>query len=101
RAGGEGGAPMNESPDIRTEFDIEIEPERYELHEGPAYEFALARRDFLKALGGGLLVLYLLDRETAEAQPPGGGRGRGRGGGQAAPQDLGAWLHIGEDGQIT
>ena len=33
---------------------------------------------------------------------PGGGRRRGGGtGGQSAPQDLGAWLHIGEDGQIS
>src|SRR5262249_19298855 len=76
----------------------EIEPERYELREGPAYQFDLDRRDVLKVLGGGLLVLYLLDADHAAAQPP-AGRRRG-GGGQPAPQDLGAWLHIGEDGRI-
>src|SRR5262249_39132360 len=42
---------------------------------------------------------YLVD--AAEAQPPGGGRRRGGGSGQNAPQDIGAWLHIGDDGQIT
>ena len=93
---------MSEPSKVAIEAPIEIEPERYEFFEGPAYRFELDRRDFLKALGGGILVLSLLDRETAEAQPPGGrGRGRGGSGGQPAPQDLGAWLHIGEDGRIT
>jgi isoquinoline 1-oxidoreductase len=89
---------MNDS----TILEVELEPERYELREGPAYQFELDRRDFLKVLGGGILVCYLLDTD-AQAQPPGGGR-RGGGGGrgqQNLPQDIGAWLHIGEDGQIT
>ena len=90
---------MNELSIVATD----LEPERYELREEPRYHFELDRRDFLKTLGGGLLVFYLLD--AAEAQPPGGGRRRGGGGGggrgQGAPQDIGAWLHIGEDGQIT
>ncbi len=48
-------------------------------------------------------MVCLLD--SADAQPPGGGGGRRRGGGggaggQAAPQDIGAWLHVGEDGKI-
>ena len=46
-------------------------------------------------------MFYLLD--AAEAQPPGAG-GRRRGGRRRPrperPQDIGAWLHIGEDGQI-
>jgi len=82
-----------------TNIGVELEPERYELREGPAYHFDLDRRDFLKTLGGGILVCYLLN--SASAQPAGGGRRRGGGGGQAAPQDIGAWLHIGEDGRIT
>ncbi len=98
---------MNERTVITSEreFDIDIEPERYEFFEGPAYRFDLDRRGFLKAMGGGILVLCLLDRDAddAEAQPPGGGRRRGGGfgGGQSAPQDLGAWLHIGEDGKVA
>jgi nicotinate dehydrogenase subunit B len=88
---------MNKPPIIAT--DLDIEPERYELREQPHYRFALDRRDFLNTLGGGILVFYLLD--AAEAQPPGGRRRSGGGGrGQNVPQDIGAWLNIGEDGQI-
>ena len=40
------------------------------------------------------------DREhAAEAQQPGGGRRRGSGG--ALPREIGAWLHIAEDGAIS
>src|SRR5262249_26360938 len=107
RAGGEGGQPMSEHLDAITgppdglAAGCEVEFERYELREGPAYRFELDRRDFLKALGGGLLVLCLLDRDApeVEAQQPGGRRG-GFGGG-SVPQDIGAWLHIGEDGRVT
>ena len=80
-----------------------LEPERYELHEEPAYLFELDRRDFLKSLGGGILLLCLVD-ETSAQQPGAqrqGGAGRGRGSGQDVPEEIGAWLHVGEDGQIT
>jgi len=80
-----------------------FEPERYELHEEPAYRFELDRRDFLKSLGGGILVLCLVDASSAQqpgAQPQ-GGAGRRRGAGQDVPEEIGAWLHVGEDGQIT
>jgi nicotinate dehydrogenase subunit B len=73
----------------------EIEFERYELRAGPAYQFTPDRRDFFKLLGGGIMLFLALQPES-EAQE--GGR---RGGGQPLPQDLGAWLHIGEDGAIT
>ena len=76
--------------------DFEFEPERYELHKAPVYSFVPDRRDFLKLLGGGLVVLVSLPR--ASAQESGGGRGRG---GAATPQDIGAWLHIAESGAIT
>src|SRR5262245_40488275 len=69
-----------------------IEPERYELFEAPRYQFDLDRRDFLKVLGGGLLVC-LFARESL-AQQPGAGFGRG-------PQDIGAWLHVSEAGEVT
>jgi nicotinate dehydrogenase subunit B len=90
---------MNQQPDLTS--DPELEPERYELREELPYRFELDRRDFLKFAGGGLLVLYLL--ETAQAQQPGQARRRqfGRGGGRDVPQDLAAWLHIGDDNQIT
>ncbi len=70
---------MSESWTVEPGF----EPERYELHEEPAYQFELDRRDFLKSLGGGILVLCLVDASSAQ-QPgaqPRGGAGRRRGGG--------------------
>ena len=76
---------------------IPFEPERYELRSGPAYSFELGRRDFFKLLGGGIVVVSILS--DAAAQESGGGRRAG--GGQRAPQEIGAWLHIGEDGAVT
>src|SRR5580698_8087401 len=73
------------------EAPLEIEPERYELTAPPAYFFAFDRRDFLGLLGGGLLIAF-----SAGAQESGRGRRS-----EAAPQDLDAWLHIGEDGAVT
>jgi len=68
-----------------------IEPERYELAARPAYHFDLERRDFLGLLGGGLLVVF-----SASGQE----RGRFRRF-EELPQDLDAWLHIGEDGVVS
>src|SRR5712671_178515 len=75
-----------------------LEPERYELQAAPVHHFELARRDFFKVFGGGIVVLLVLDE--ALAQESGGGRRRG-GSGQRRPQELGAWLHIGESGRVT
>ena len=74
-----------------------FEPERYELLAGPAYEFDLDRRDFFKLLGGGILVISMITDALAQES---GVAGRGPGG-QRAPREIGAWLHIGEDGKIT
>ena len=76
-----------------------IEPERYELSAGAAYHFELARRDFFKLLGGGILIVFML-KETLSWQESGGRESRGFGGG-ALPQEIGAWLHIGENGAVT
>jgi isoquinoline 1-oxidoreductase len=67
------------------------EPERYELSEPPWYHFEVDRRQFLEALGGGMLVCLFLSEEALGQRPPRGN----------LPTDLGAWLHIGEDGQVT
>ena len=79
-----------------------FEPERYELRESPKYAFDLdfspSRRDFFKALGGGILIVSAI--AGAEAQESGGGGNRGAGR-QRAPVELGAWLHVGETGEIT
>lgn len=68
-----------------------VELERYELAAPPVYRFAVGRRDFIGLLGGGLLVVF-----SAGAQESGRGR-RNR----EAPQDLNAWLHVGNDGVVT
>lgn len=54
------------------------------------------RREFIAALGGGILVILVDD---SDAQESGGGARRGTN--QAAPEALGAWLHIGQDGVVT
>jgi isoquinoline 1-oxidoreductase len=82
--------------DLSPEFTPE--PERYEWYEGSACRFDLDRRAFFKLVGGGIVVALLLEEE-APAQPP--GRGRGGFGGPPMPQELGAWLHVGEDGTVT
>jgi CO/xanthine dehydrogenase Mo-binding subunit len=74
-----------------------MEPERYELQSGPIYDFALDRREFFARLGGGLFVLVLLG--DAEAQESGGGRLRGSG--RALPEDVGGWLHIAANGNVS
>ncbi|MEO8595644.1 MAG: molybdopterin cofactor-binding domain-containing protein [Candidatus Solibacter sp.] len=55
----------------------------------------MKRRDFFGVLGGGILVL--LEDDAIYAQETGGPRG----GNQAAPLELGAWLHIGDTGVVT
>jgi len=71
------------------------EPERYELHKHDA-DWDWTRREFFRIVGGGVVVALLLG-ERGKAQPPGG---RGQRGGDR-PQEIGAWLHIGEDNSIT
>jgi CO/xanthine dehydrogenase Mo-binding subunit len=71
-----------------------IELERYELRENAAYHFELDRREFLKIFGGGIVLLVPLSR--AEAQQGESGRAFG----QSLPQEIGAWIHIDENGSI-
>lgn len=55
------------------------------------------RRDFLKSLGGGILVLFASDA-AGRAQESGAGH---HWSGGDLPQNVSAWLHIGSDGTIT
>ena len=73
-----------------------IEPERYELRESPFYYFEIDRRDFIKLMGGGVAVFLLLPKALAQES----GR-RGFGFNEPLPQNIGAWLHIGENGAVT
>jgi len=61
--------------------------------QGCLHAFDVDRRDFLKVLGGGLLVFSILPAAAQESA-----RMRG---GHELPKDVGAWLHIGEDGRVT
>jgi CO/xanthine dehydrogenase Mo-binding subunit len=70
-----------------------LEIDRYELAAGPAYHFVVSRRTVFRVLGGGLVVV-LLARDGAAQES--GARSRGR-----TPQQIGAWLHIAEDGTVT
>src|SRR3989442_313376 len=74
--------------DSRGADDLVLEPERYELLEGPAYLFELERRNFLQLLGAGLLVL-LVPKGAASQEP------------RDLPREVGAWLHVAEDGTVT
>ena len=75
----------------------EHEIERYELDAPAPYRFEVERRDFMRifaAMGGGLLVVTSVPR--VEAQESGrGGQGR------AMPREIGGWLHIDGQGNVT
>ena len=80
-----------------TEERFTSAPEQYEFTEAPPYRFEVDRREFFKLLGCGVLVFLV--GGAADAQESGGG-GRRRGGGQR-PGELGAWLHVAEDGTVS
>ena len=79
------------------ERDDDLELERYELREVlvGASEDGTTRREFLKVLGGGLVVV-LITRDALGAPAPHS---------TAAPQqntdEIAAWLHVAGDGAIT
>ncbi|MGH9373619.1 MAG: molybdopterin cofactor-binding domain-containing protein, partial [Vicinamibacterales bacterium] len=74
--------------------EYEIEPERYELSEPQRYLFELPRRDFLRVVGAGLVVVVA--RPGAASRQESGRSGQGR-----ADSDIAAWLHIDERGRVT
>ncbi|MEN3333607.1 MAG: nicotinate dehydrogenase subunit [Blastocatellia bacterium] len=83
--------------------EIPIELERYELFAAPIYRFNVDRREFFKLFGGGIAIVFTL--KDALALQATGGRGSGESGrpasNQSLPKEIGAWLHIGEDGAVT
>jgi isoquinoline 1-oxidoreductase len=81
-------------------IDESLEVERYEFREVPAYRFAADRREFVQALGAGLVVAV---GATAARGQRGGRRGGRRGGfggegGTVAPARR---FHIDKDGVVT
>jgi len=57
----------------------------------------ISRRDFFQVLGGGIVVVLIAD--NSDAQESGGGARRGTR--EATPENIDAWLHIGEDGIVS
>src|SRR5436190_9872702 len=75
-----------------------IELERYELSEKSRYDFAFDRREFIKAFGLGIVFIVPATRVLAQRGQGESGRGSGNDG---LPTDIGAWIHIDEDGGVT
>ncbi len=74
-----------------------LEPERYELHSPVSVIFESDRRDFFRFLGAGIFIACAASKVTAFQES---GRTH-RGGEDNLPQEIDAWLHIGEKGEIT
>jgi isoquinoline 1-oxidoreductase len=79
------------------DFQAGREPERYELTAPPRYCFEVDRREFFKFLGAGVLVVCVW-KDARGMQESGSDKGAR---GQSLPKEIGAWLHIGEDGTVT
>jgi nicotinate dehydrogenase subunit B len=74
-----------------------LEPERYELHSPSSVIFETDRRNFFKFFGAGVFIVCAASRAMA-LQESGSGR---RNSEDNLPQQIDAWLHIGENGNIT
>ena len=77
---------------------FEPEPERYEFGAAPFHRFDLARRDFFKFLGAGIAVFAATKSVLASTQETAPTRGFHS---EELPEDITAWLHVGEDGTVT
>lgn len=82
----------------RTEETFLLEPERYEFRAMPMHQFALGRRDFFKIFGAGLAVFAVAKNVSAMQETAPGPHGYHN---EELPKEIGAWLHIGEDGTVT
>jgi nicotinate dehydrogenase subunit B len=78
-------------------FPATLEPERYELASPPSWVFESDRRFFFKFLGAGLFIVCTSSKAGAW-QESGAIR---RNSEDALPQEIDAWLHLGEKGEIT
>jgi CO/xanthine dehydrogenase Mo-binding subunit len=82
----------------KTEETFLLEPERYEFRAMPMHQFALGRRDFFKIFGAGMAVFAVAKDISAMQETAPGPRGFHN---EELPKEIGAWLHIGEDGAVT
>lgn len=81
----------------KSAMNAALEPERYELHAPVSILFETNRREFFKLLGTGIFVACAASKAEA-FQESGGGR---RNSEENLPKEIDAWLHIGENGEIT
>jgi nicotinate dehydrogenase subunit B len=79
---------------------LAIEPERYEFFAQPTHHFQLARRDFFKLLGAGVAVFAAASGKGVEAAAQETAPSRSFHN-EELPNDIAAWLHVGEDGTVT
>src|SRR5882672_1692240 len=86
-------SPMSNDQSVQ----IPLEPERYELTAKPGYFFDVDRRAFFKFLGAGIVIVCALKNASA-LQESGTGKRSSR---EGLPEEIGAWLHLGEDGTVT
>ena len=67
------------------------------LHHDVA-RFDVDRREFFRFLGAGVLIICVMKIARALQESGAGGQGAQ---GASLPKEIGAWLHIGEDGGVT
>jgi nicotinate dehydrogenase subunit B len=72
---------------------LALELQQHESIERLRYAFEVNRRDFVKLLGGGLLVCACI--RPARAQESGASHS------EELPESVDAWLHINQDGAVT
>jgi nicotinate dehydrogenase subunit B len=65
-------------------------PEQYELSERPSYHFTMKRRGFFGVLGSGIAITFAAVNTSYGLSADG-----------LPENQIGAWLHIGEDGAVT
>src|SRR5438067_6270377 len=85
---------------MSTDRILSSEFERYEFREGARHVFELDRREFFKLFGAGLAVVAVAPAALAQERGE-SGRTQQRGRGEDMPQQISAWMHIGEDGAVT
>jgi isoquinoline 1-oxidoreductase len=73
--------------------ELALEIKQHEV-DANLHWFELDRRDFLKLVGGGILICACTTNPVAQES----GRTRGA---PELPKDIAAWLHIAEDGHVT
>ncbi|MBV8477806.1 MAG: xanthine dehydrogenase family protein molybdopterin-binding subunit [Acidobacteria bacterium] len=78
-------------------FQSGLEPERYELTAPCRHHSELDRREFFKFLGAGILIVSLWKESHGQES----GHNKGGAADESLPNEIAAWLHIGEDGSVT